>query len=186
MKDKEYLMFKIIHLMLMCATIVLTVIGLIQLMNGPDENLDGAMLIRIISGVVRILAMDVDVLYLVSGYKKRSAIYYKLFFALTMVALILRILIFLTNGASIIMIIGSIVTTILTAVLLFGKDLGRDRSLILLTVTIIIEVIMKLPIGFSDISIAQLGGEFSMFMLLGTAGFMLTAKYIDKSLRGTD
>ena len=94
-------------------------------------------------------------------------------------------MVFFTNGVSTFMIIGSIVMDVLAAILLFGKDLVRDMSLILLTAMIIIEVLLKLPFTFKDISIGQLGGEFSMFMLLGTAGFMLTAKYIDKSLRGT-
>ncbi len=185
MNDKKYLPFKIIHLILMCATILITVVGLVQMTKRLDEGMTGVMLIRMISSIVRILAMNVGVLYLVSGYKKSSAGYYKLFFALMLVCLILRTMVFFTNGVSTFMIIGSIVMDVLAAVLLFGKDLGRDMSLILLTAMIIIEVLLKLPFSFKDISIGQLGGEFSMFMLLGTAGFMLTAKYIDKSLRGT-
>ena len=94
-------------------------------------------------------------------------------------------MVFVSTGKSVIMIIGSILTIILAFVLLVGKDLGRDVSLILLTALIVIEVLLKLPFSLNDVSIGQLGGELSMFMVFGTAGFMITAKYIDKELRGT-
>ena len=83
------------------------------------------------------------------------------------------------------MIIGAVVTIILAIILMAGKDLGRNVSFAILAALIIIEVLLKFPISLSDISIGQLGGELSMFMLYGTAGFVITAKYIDKTLRGS-
>ncbi|MBQ3295461.1 MAG: hypothetical protein IJH00_03130 [Erysipelotrichaceae bacterium] len=185
MNDKKYLPYKILHLILMVATMFITAVGLFQMLGKIGGGQDWPLLIRIISSIVRIIAMGVGILYMLSGYKKSSAGYYKLFFCLMVVVLILRTMVFVSTGKSVIMIIGSILTIILAFVLLVGKDLGRDVSLILLTALIVIEVLLKLPFSLNDVSIGQLGGELSMFMVFGTAGFMITAKYIDKELRGT-
>ncbi len=185
MNDKKYLPFKIIHLVLMVATLLITVVGLFQMFRKLGSGQDWALLVRMISSIVRIMAMVVGIIYLVSGYKKSSAGYYKLFFCLMVVVLILRTMVFLANGMNAIMVAGSILTIIIAFVLLVGKDLGRDVSLILLTAMIVIEILLKLPFSFEGMSIGQLGGELSMFMMFGTAGFMMTAKYIDKELRGT-
>jgi hypothetical protein len=95
-------------------------------------------------------------------------------------------MVFVTNKVNTAMMIGGAVTIILSIVLTLGKDLGRNVSFAILALMIIIEVLLKFPISISDISIGQLGGELSMFMLFGTAGFMIAAKYIDKSLRGSN
>jgi len=170
---------------LMVATMLVTAVGLFQMLGRIGGGNDWPLLIRIVSSITRIIAMGVGILYLVSGYKKSSAGYYKLFFCLMVVVLILRTMVFLANGMNAIMVAGSILTIIIAFVLLVGKDLGRDVSLILLTAMIVIEILLKLPFSFEGMSIGQLGGELSMFMMFGTAGFMMTAKYIDKELRGT-
>ena len=170
---------------LMVATMLVTAVGLFQMLGRIGGGNDWPLLIRIVSSITRIIAMGVGILYLVSGYKKSSAGYYKLFFCLMVVVLILRTMVFLANGMNAIMVAGSILTIIIAFVLLVGKDLGRDVSLILLTAMIVIEILLKLPFSFEGMSIGQLGGELSMFMLFGTAGCMMTAKYIDKELRGT-
>ncbi len=185
MNDKKYLPYKVLHMALMVATMLVTAVGLFQMLGRIGGGNDWPLLIRIVSSITRIIAMGVGILYLVSGYKKSSAGYYKLFFCLMVVVLILRTMVFLANGMNAIMVAGSILTIIIAFVLLVGKDLGRDVSLILLTAMIVIEILLKLPFSFEGMSIGQLGGELSMFMMFGTAGFMMTAKYIDKELRGT-
>ncbi len=185
MNDKKYLPYKVLHMALMVATMLVTAVGLFQMLGRIGSGNDWPLLIRIVSSITRIIAMGVGILYLVSGYKKSSAGYYKLFFCLMVVVLILRTMVFLANGMNAIMVAGSILTIIIAFVLLVGKDLGRDVSLILLTAMIVIEILLKLPFSFEGMSIGQLGGELSMFMMFGTAGFMMTAKYIDKELRGT-
>lgn len=186
MNDKKYLPYKVLHMALMVATMLVTAVGLFQMLGRIGGGNDWPLLIRIVSSITRIIAMGVGILYLVSGYKKSSAKYYKLFFCLMTIALVFRQMVFVTNKVNTAMMIGGAVTIILSIVLVIGKDLGRNVSFALLALLIIIEVLLKLPISFSDISIGQLGGELSMFMLFGTAGFMITAKYIDKSLRGSN
>ena len=186
MEDKRYLPFKIAHLVLMSLTIIVTLVGMIQMARKFGTGIDGVLVIRLISSVVRIAGMVIGIIYLVSGYKKSSAKYYKLFFCLMTIALFFRQMVFVTNKVNTAMMIGGAVTIILSIVLTLGKDLGRNVSFAILALMIIIEVLLKFPISISDISIGQLGGELSMFMLFGTAGFMIAAKYIDKSLRGSN
>ena len=186
MDDKKYIPFKIAHLSLMTLTIVITLVGMIQMAKKFGTGIDGLLVIRLLSSAVRILAMVVGILYLVSGYKKSSAKYYKLFFCLMVVALVFRLAVFITNKLSTLMIVGAVATIILAIVLMAGKDLGKNVSYSLLAALVIIEILLKLPLGLSGVSIGQLGGELSMFMLYGTAGFMITAKYIDKALRGSN
>lgn len=185
MDDKKYLPFKIVHLVLMCLTIVITFVGIIQMTKRLGTGTDGVVMIRLLSSAVRVSAMVVGILYMASGYKKSAAGYYKLFFCLMVISLIFRLMVFITNKVNTLMIIGAVVTIILAIILMAGKDLGRNVSFAILAALIIIEVLLKFPISLSDISIGQLGGELSMFMLYGTVGFMITAKYIDKTLRGS-
>ena len=186
MNDKKYLPFKIAHLILMALTTIITIIGMINMIKRFGGDMNGLVIIRMLSSVVRILAMVVGIIYLVSGYKKSSAKYYKLFFCLMMIALIFRLLVFITTEKNTIMIIGAVATIILAIILMIGKNLGRNKSYALLAILIIIEVLLLLPVGITGISIGQLGGELSMFMLYGTAGFMIVAKYLDKGLRGSN
>ena len=185
MDDKKYTLFKMIHLILMALTILVTLIGMVQMTMKLGSGNDAVVAVRLLSSLVRILAMVVGILYLISGYKKSSAGYYKLFFWLMMIALVFRLLVFITRKADTLMLVGGVITIILAFVLMAGKDLGRNLTFCLLALLIIVEIALKFPIGLSDVSIGQLGGELSMFMLYGTAGFMATAKYIDKSLRGS-
>ena len=166
-------------------TIVITFVGIIQMTKRLGTGTDGVVMIRLLSSAVRVSAMVVGILYMTSGYKKSAAGYYKLFFCLMVISLIFRLMVFITNKVNTLMIIGAVVTIILAIILMAGKDLGRNVSFAILAALIIIEVLLKFPISLSDISIGQLGGELSMFMLYGTAGFMITAKYIDKTLRGS-
>ena len=185
MDDKKYTAFKMIHLILMALTILVTLIGIVQMVTKFGGGNDAIVAVRLLSSLVRIMAMVVGILYLISGYKKSSASYYKLFFWLMMIALVFRLLVFITRKADTLMLVGGVITIILAFVLMAGKDLGRNVTFGLLALLIIVEIALKFPIGLSDVSIGQLGGELSMFMLYGTAGFMATAKYIDKSLRGS-
>ena len=183
---KKYLLFKIAHLILMTFTIVIIVVGMVHMINRLGSGNDGLLIIRMLSSLVRILAMITGIIYLVSGYKKSSAKYYKIFFCLMMLALVFRLLVFITNKESTVMMLGAIVTISLACILMLGKDLGRNVSFILLAILLVIEILLLLPVGITGVSLGQLGGELSMFMLYGTAGFMITAKYIDKSLRGSN
>lgn len=81
MNDKKYMPFKIAHLILMTLTIVITIVGMIQMTKKFGGGSDVAVIIRLLSSVVRIMAMFVGILYLVKGYKKSSAAYYKMFLA---------------------------------------------------------------------------------------------------------
>jgi len=89
------------------------------------------------------------------------------------------------NKANTLLLICSIVSLILSLVLFLKKDLGRNYSLILFITLFLIEIVIKFPFMTNDASIRRMGNELSMFMLFGTAGFMISAKYIDKELRGT-
>lgn len=97
MNDKKYMPFKIAHLVLMTLTIVITLVGMIQMTKKFGGGSDVAVIIRLLSSVVRIMAMFVGILYLVKGYKKSSAVYYKMFFWLMMVALVFRFIVFITR-----------------------------------------------------------------------------------------
>ena len=185
MENKKYLPFKIVHLILMSMTTVITLVGMVHMVKRFGTGMDGLLILRLLSSAVRIMAMAVGILYLVSGYKKSSAKYYKLFFCLMIIALVLRLLVFITNKESAVMLLGGILTIVLACILMAGKDLGRNKSIAFLVSLLIIEILLMLPIDISNISFGQLGGELSMFMLYGTAAFMVAAKYIDKSLRGT-
>ena len=185
MNDKEYLPFKVAHLILMGITIVITCIDLFQMISGLRDGKDLLVMLRLFSDVVRIVAMMIGLIYLVTGYKKSSANYYKYFFVMLILAEISRLLVLFVRDSNILLLISGSVSVMLSIVLLAKKDLGRNRSLIVLFVLIVIELVIGIFMALQNVTLGQLGSDFSMLMLLGTAGFMISAKYIDKELRGT-
>ena len=102
MEDKRYLPFKIAHLILMSLTIIVTLVGMIQMARKFGTGIDGVLVIRLISSVVRIAGMIIGIIYLVSGYKKSAASYYKLFFCLMTIALFFRQMVFVIRQAPVI------------------------------------------------------------------------------------
>ena len=140
-----------------------------------------------------ILAMlIVGILYLVKGYTKRAAVYYKLFLILNVAVCVLTIFIDLCfYQVNIWMIIISVLNAckiILLLLMAFGKDLGEKKTwtifYMLLTadgIKLILAIINMVTIGF-DFSFA---GYVTALISDGTIGLAVRGKYENKKMRGS-
>ncbi|WP_026511579.1 hypothetical protein [Butyrivibrio sp. LC3010] len=139
-----------------------------------------------------ILAMlIVGILYLVKGYTKQAAVYYKLFLILNVAVCVLTIFIDLcfyqVNIWMIIISVLNVCKTILLLIMAFGKDLGEKKTwtifYMLLTadgIKLILAIINMVSIGF-DFSFA---GYVTALISDGTIGLAARGKYENKKMRG--
>ncbi|WP_044913544.1 hypothetical protein [Butyrivibrio sp. WCE2006] len=139
-----------------------------------------------------ILAMlIVGILYLVKGYTKQAAVYYKLFLILNVAVCVLTIFIDLcfyqVNIWMIIISVLNVCKTILLLLMAFGKDLGEKKTwtifYMLLTadgIKLILAIINMVSIGF-DFSFA---GYVTALISDGTIGLAARGKYENKKMRG--
>lgn len=140
-----------------------------------------------------ILAMlIVGVLYLVKGYTKRAAVYYKLFLILNVAVCVLTIFIdicfYQVNVWMIIISVLNACKIILLLLMAFGKDLGEKKTwtifYMLLTadgIKLILAIINMVTIGF-DFSFA---GYVTALISDGTIGLAVRGKYENKKMRGS-
>ncbi len=140
-----------------------------------------------------ILAMlIVGVLYLVKGYTKRAAVYYKLFLILNVAVCVLTIFIdicfYQVNVWMIIISVLNACKIILLLLMAFGKDLGEKKTwtifYMLLTadgIKLILAIINMVTIGF-DFSFA---GYVTAMISDGTIGLAVRGKYENKKMRGS-
>ena len=131
------------------------------------------------------------ILYLLKGYNKQAAAFYKAFLILHIGVCVLTIFIDLCFYRVDVLMIGiSILNAckiIALAILAFGKDLGKQKTwtlfyilLVLDAVKLILAVINMVNIGF-DFSFT---GYVTALIADGTIGLAVKGKYDDKETRG--
>ena len=132
--------------------------------------------------------------YLLAGFGKDAAKYYKLFAALFLFYEVVVLAALLLSRAAALPLLLTIGVLTLLAVLLFVKNLGKTVSLLLCALILILGVI-RLAAGIAAYPGPALGGDTYGTLLMGrnAAGVVLAlvlgilndAKYADKAARGT-
>ena len=139
-----------------------------------------------------ILAMLVSgALYLLKGYTKRAAGFYKAFLILHIAVCALTIYIDLSfykvNALMIAISAVNAMKAIVLLILAFGKDLGRRRTWNLFYVLLALDIVKLI---FAIVNMANIGFDFSFMGYVtaliadGTIGLAIRGKYEDKSARG--
>ena len=139
-----------------------------------------------------ILAMlIVGTLYLIKGYRKRAAVYYKLFLFLNVAVCVLTIFIDLCfYRANTWMLIISVLNTckiILLLLLACGKDLGEKKTWSLFYILLVAD---GLKLVFAITNMISIGFDFSFAGYVtalisdGTIGLAIRGKYENKKSRG--
>ena len=185
----------VLHLALMAAMVLGTVGGTVHFIiefrkAGADtewlSNLANVFL------MLMVLAMlIVGTLYLLMGYTKRAAVYYKLFLILNVAVCVLTIFIDLcfyrVNTWMLIISVLNACKIILLLLLACGKDLGEKKTwtlfYILLAadgIKLVLAILNMISIGF-DFSFA---GYVTALISDGTIGLAIRGKYENKKSRG--
>ena len=185
MNNKKTLI-KIIHSILIIVTTIMCVISLINASpanDGVNENLTSFI------NFSYIVALVASIFYLLSGYKKNSASYYKITIGLLMLAQALYIVNMFYSNMMIAEILLHVISLILIVVLASVKDFGKKNSNIVVILLALCRIVL-LIISYNhlsslgNLSITNLCTEISNLLFVGTIGLMVDAKYEDKRERG--
>ena len=172
-----YKVILILNLLFIAAGVVLCVIGIIS----PDANAT-----RIINRIVAIACLIFAAFYILNGYTKDAAKYYKVFGALLVIKYLAGILSGATNSGIPFSIMATTLSLVLVLVLLLSENLGKTKSLVLCGVFVIFRVVFLLySIIKSDISTMLIMSNIVNLDLACLYGIMTFAKYLDKAERGT-
>ncbi|WP_035768700.1 hypothetical protein [Butyrivibrio sp. NC2002] len=192
-QDKKASLLIMIHVVLMALMVVGTTGAMIHFIvdsintdvTGFSNQANAFMMLVILAMLI------VGILYLVKGYTKRAAVYYKLFLILNVAVCILTIFIDLCfYRVTIWMITISVLNVckiILLLLMAFGQDLGEKRTwqifYMLLAadgLKLILAIINMVGIGF-DFSFL---GYVTALISDGTIGLAIRGKYENKKMRG--
>ena len=185
----------VLHLVLMAAMVLGTVGGTVHFLvefrkaAAGDERLSNLANIFLMLAVLAMLI--VGTLYLLMGYTKRAAVYYKLFLILNVAVCVLTILIDLcfyrVNTWMLIISVLNACKIILLLLLACGKDLGEKKTWMLFYILLaadgiklVFAILNMISIGF-DFSFA---GYVTALISDGTIGLAIRGKYENKKSRG--
>ena len=140
-----------------------------------------------------ILAMlIVGILYLVKGYTKQAAVYYKQFLILNVAVCVLTVLIDLcfyqVNTWMIIISVLNVCKIIFLLLMAFGKDLGEKKTWTILYMLLAAD---GLKLIFAIVNMVGIGFDFSFLGYVtalisdGTIGLAVRGKYENKKMRGS-
>ncbi len=188
MENKKYLPLKIVHLIFMALGLCFYVYSFFQIENVYDNATNK--IISVFQAGTAILALISGFIYLVKGYKKNAAAYFKGYVWIILIADMFAVIVGITEAASYFCKIVWAAALILLAVLAAGKDLGKTKSFAVAGLILLCKVVLLIPI-IMDRSI--LGAAFVPVILdmiaqivrTITTGFMVCGKYLDKAERGT-
>lgn len=189
MENKKYLPIKIVHLILLIASLVMSVIALIK--YGSTDTIYTASAFPAACTVTNIAALVVGFIYLIKGYKKNANWYYKAFMRL---CVLYEILLMTCLSQFVVPYYNAfvyMVSTVMIVVLAVGKDLGKRETYIFFVVMLVCQLIplvmsLRVLTYFGSSAFGMLSQEIANILNVGTIGFMIAGKYIDKSERGTE
>lgn len=168
------------HMLLIGLAVIANSVALISDISAPNTH--HAM---IIISVVHMFALAAGLYYLALGYEKDSAVFYRAFLVLYAVSNLVRLVFFQFRHAGVLPIAATVVTIIVTLVLLFVKDLGKQYSWIAYVILLVAELLLLPNFLGSGTNTSLLISKISDILLAGTLGLMLYGKYLDKDARGT-
>ena len=171
-----YKVILVFNLLLIAAAVVLSIIGICG---------EGATATRIITTVIRLVALLFAGFYILSGYRKDAAKYYKLFGFLYMLTMVSGIISGIFNTTSALNVICDVLIVIGILALAFAKDLGRTKSFVICAVLVVLQIVLVLLVYFAgDPAVVKII-SFIGIDLACLYGIMTFAKYLDKAERGT-
>ena len=174
------------HLALMLLMIAASVVFLVSEKTPAFEEYFGSLsTILSIMAFVNIAALCCGIFYLMQGYSKNDAHFYKTFLALMAVCCAINVYTdFVISGFGLGVIL-LIVKVVALGALALWKDLGKRNSMILLAVLIVIDLIVFFTSFEQSVMTYKLTATLSKLVADGTVGLAIRGKYYDKDARGT-
>ena len=175
-----YKVILVLNLLFIAAGIVFSVIGI----TNAEMNIT-----RIISHIAAITCLVFAAFYILNGYTKNAAKYYKVYGALLASIFLISVLSGSVNSRSSIGIMAASLSLVIVLVLLLSENLGKSKSFVLCGLLVIINIVF--PIYVITPMMARGSSDYSLITplvkidLVCLYGIMTYAKYLDKAERGT-
>ena len=179
------------HLILMILLAVASIVGAVIMFF--QKQLPGVQQYFIILKIgtyffalLNVATLVCGIIYLLSGYSKKAAGYYKAFIVLA--AVFNAVTVYTTYaaqgfGAGFIMLS---VKVLLMLALAFWPNLGKTLTWILFAIIVVIDLLFGILFGSdSSVAVYRLIIVISKLVMDGTIGFAIRGKYQDKAARGT-
>lgn len=191
MENKKHLPLRITNAILLAASLVLCVVAMIK--NSTDTSAFGNNPMTTICDVLNILMLAFGLVYLLMNYSKNAAIIYKFYFAVLYVGTFVQAILLPSapyfNSTYLLAL--NLIALSAIAVLSIASDLGRNNSLILVSLFILCRVALFV-IFISNTSIdgsaviGVISSGVSNLLISLTTGYMVLGKYTDKKDRGAN
>ena len=188
MENKKYLPLKIVHLIFIVLGLGFYVYTLFGLKDAFPDTKD-AVFVGVFT-VATVCALVSGFLYLIHGYKKNAAAYFKGYVWILLIAEGIGACVAIKNGNSYIIKFAKMACVILFTMLATGKDMGKKRSfsiagtLLVIEVALLIHYLIKYLPGIDATLLPYIFDPIEHVVLTITTIFMVCGKYIDKETRG--
>ncbi len=187
---------RIIHLILMITLIISSGFTTVMFFGGFDVAVAGKERLEVLlngfSTMVVMVMLITGVLYLVRGYQKNAAAYYKAFLVLlVIVTFMVTLLDILYTEMNVLIIIKNflyIAKIILLLSLAFWKDLGRRKTWMLFNIVLMLDFAVLIVML---INMMQNGFDFALMGIISalvadaTIALAIRGKFVDKDSRGS-
>ena len=192
---KKFSPLKLIHLILMSGLMLSSCSSTVMFLGGFDLVVAGKDKSEAINGcstmAVTIMLLT-GVLYLLHGYKKNAAFYYKTFILLlvlvNLMVIIMDVIYAAMTGLIIIKCILYAIKIILLLLLAFKKDLGPQNTWIIFYIVVAVDiaalVVMLIIMATGGFDSGNIIGVIAALIADVTLGLAIHGKYDDKKSRG--
>lgn len=208
MKEKKFTSLMWVHLIMMVVLAILSIGTAVFLLNGVTTNnieeiatWRSSVIFNICLIMINALALISGVIYLLKGYRKDAASFYKTFMMLNAVSAVVFALMALSvmqtsnsvegmqiasNVMYILCVFLMVIKAVLLFVLTFGQNLGKRNSWIIFCVILAIDIVVGLLFKTSGSwAPFRFVSALPRLFMAGTIGLSIKGKYDDKDARGT-
>lgn len=175
--DKKYLPLKVLHLVVFVVAFILCTVSIMNRINDAAIVRDTVgMFFQYLFAVIALIA---GLVYVLKGFSKDQAFYYKLFMILYLASSVFASSYSLSKGAAFVTCVITLAILVLKVVICTGKDLGKTRTWAFSIIILVLSIITCLT------SSEDLMFDLTLVLLTISVLLMAIEKYIDKGSRNT-
>jgi hypothetical protein len=151
-----------------------------------SDNVRTGLWLYLSYNIAQAIALGCGYVYFAMDYSKKSAVYYKAFLVLVLIANVFPIITMFYYNMNIVELCLACIKIIALLILIFGKDLGKRKTWIVFSIYFIAELLVGVVvITDGSIAVYRIICSISRLLLAGTIALAIMGKYRDKDQRET-
>ena len=194
MENKKNLPMRIVNLILLLGALVVDIILMTLLPKAELKTI--AESLTPISVLINIMALAIGIVYIVAGYTKSSAAFYKAFVWTVVFSQVIDCsspMVFGTGSLvesdklSTVLAFAYLCNLVFFAILAIGKDLGKEATFTIAGLMVVISLLVLFIFIFTkQSSMTLIYKSISQTLIALTIAIMVVGKYLDKAARGRE